>query len=114
MAKRTLKDFRWDDMAEVPYRASRLLKALGNPKAYALVHLLLEEDVLNVESMARVLDRSHGAVSKTLRALRDLEVVRYQREGKEVYYTLKDRDAIRTVLTGAEAFARRAASQAKP
>ncbi|MHC4598589.1 MAG: hypothetical protein ACYS47_06255, partial [Planctomycetota bacterium] len=78
----------WFDMEEIPYRASRLLKTLGNPKTYALLRLLLAEEVLAVEDMATRLNRSAWNVSKILRPLRDLEIVRYQRAGRRSLYTL--------------------------
>lgn|GEM_PF-1560826 len=106
------RDIDWFDMEEIPYRASRLLKALGNPKTYALARLLLEKDVLTVEQMARALKRSQPTISKILRTLRDLEVVRYQRKGNEVYYTLKDKRPLGALLDEAEHCTGRAAEKA--
>lgn len=106
--KRRSRNIDWFDMEEIPYKASRLLKALGNPKAYALVQLLLREEVLTVEEMSWKLNRSPWAVSKILRPLRDLEVVRYQKKGRHSLYTLKDRKGIQVLVGGAEGFARRA------
>jgi DNA-binding transcriptional ArsR family regulator len=105
--KRKAQTVDWFDMEEIPYKASRLLKALGNPKAYALVRLLLREEVLTVEEMSWKRNRSPWAISKILRPLRDLEVVRYQKKGRHSLYTLKDRKGIQVLVDGAEGFARR-------
>ena len=105
------QDVDWFDMDEVEYRASRLLKALGNPKTYALIKLLRAREVLSVDEMARELNRAQPTVSKMLRPLRDQEVVRYQRVGNVSYYTLKDPEAIARILKEAETHADRAGRQ---
>jgi len=104
MPRKTRQDVDWFDMPEIPYRASRVLKTLGNPKAYALVHLLLEQEVLSVNEMAKYLHRASWTVSKILRPLRDLDVVRYQREGRGSLYTLKDPKRTRALLKASEEF----------
>lgn len=112
MPRMRYEEVNWDDMEEIPYRASRLLKTLGNPKAYALVHLLLEDRALTVQELADSLQRSQQDTSIILRSLRELEVVRYQRKDKCVIYTLKDPDAMRSLLDQAEVNVRRASEAA--
>jgi DNA-binding transcriptional ArsR family regulator len=114
MALRNKGDVNWFDMAEVPYRASRMLKALGNPKAYALVLLLAEHGALEVDEIVRLLDRSKPAVSNILRALRDLEIVRYQRKGAAVIYTLKAPESLREILRRCETYVVEVAAMAEP
>ena len=98
----------WFDMPEVPYRASRIFRALGNPKAYAIAMLLLKNPVLSVEQISVSLNRSQPTVSKTLRILRDLDLVRYQRQGNSVVYTCKDGGSLERLLAAAEDCAKRA------
>ncbi|MCU0723281.1 MAG: winged helix-turn-helix domain-containing protein [Planctomycetes bacterium] len=111
MARKAKSEVDWFDMPETPYRASRLMKTLGNPKAYALVRILLEDDVLSVDDISKKLNRAPWTASKILRPLRDLDVVRYQREGGSSLYTLKDRDRIAALLRVAEEFVEGARAQ---
>lgn len=105
MTRRTIE---WRDMGEIPYRASRLMRALSNPKAYALCRLLLERKEMDTSEMARQLGRSTAAVSKILRNLRDLNIVRYQKSGDRTWYTLKHPRQLRNLLSAAESFIREA------
>jgi DNA-binding transcriptional ArsR family regulator len=112
MTRVRFEEVNWHDMAEIPYRASRLMKTLGNPKAYALVQILLEDRALTVQEIADKLHRSQQAVSIMLRSLRDLEVVRYQRREKNVIYALKDPAALRAGMKHMEEVVRRATETA--
>jgi DNA-binding transcriptional ArsR family regulator len=44
----------------------------------------------SVGGLAEHLDVSQSAVSHQLRILRNLNIVRYRKDGREVYYTLAD------------------------
>ena len=112
MSRRARSEVHWDDMAEIPYRSSRVMKTLGNPKTYALASLLLQEEVLNVGEMCAALRRSYVAVSKMLRSLRELDIVRYQKEQGFTVYTLKDPAALRDLLHSGERLAERAGKKA--
>jgi DNA-binding transcriptional ArsR family regulator len=107
------EDVDWHDMEEIPYRASRLMKTLGNPKTYALVQILLEDRALTVQEIADRLRRSQQAVSVMLRSLRELEVVQYQRRDQNVIYALKDPDAMRAGMKHVEDVVRRATDTAR-
>lgn len=93
------RDISWHDMAEDAYRASRLIKALGNPKTFALCVELARRGESRVEDLQGILDRGQSAVSRMLRALRDLNVVRYQKVGKETWYTLKHPAGLQRILS---------------
>jgi DNA-binding transcriptional ArsR family regulator len=110
MPRKTAREIDWFDMPEPDYRASRLLKALGSPKAFALVKLLARHDVLNVEEMASQLHRTPSDVSKMLKPLRDLDVVRFQKDGRYTLYTLKDRKSMETLLHDAEEYTRKSSA----
>ena len=51
---------------------------------------LLSEAELCVCDLAAALDMSQSAVSHQLRTLRDLQLVRWRREGRQVFYALDD------------------------
>ena len=99
---RNRNDVDWFDMPEISYRASRIFRALGNPKAYAFLKLLLQEEILSVHEICARLNRKQPGVSKMLRTLRDLDLIRYQREGSTAIYTFKDGESLQSMLGSAE------------
>lgn len=83
-------------MEEKSYRQSRLCRVFGNPIAFAIVELLLEN---------REMGRSLSRISHTLAALRLAEVVRYDSDAKmRARYQLKHSRQIRQVLRALSAF----------
>ncbi len=64
-------------------------KTLGDPTRLRIVSALAERE-LCVCDIAVVLGASQSAVSHSLRALRQLRLVRYRKEGKIAYYRLDD------------------------
>lgn len=64
-------------------------KALGDPTRLRIAHALSREE-LCVCDLAAVVGASPSVTSHSLRALRQLRLVRYRREGKVAYYCLDD------------------------
>ncbi|CAN5313199.1 metalloregulator ArsR/SmtB family transcription factor [soil metagenome] len=64
-------------------------KVLGDPTRISIAWALSREE-LCVCDLAALLGMSQSAVSHSLRALRQLRLVRYRREGKVAFYTLDD------------------------
>jgi DNA-binding transcriptional ArsR family regulator len=83
---------------EHAYRQSRLCRILGNPLAYSIVILLTQSADLTPSQIARGLSRSVSRVSHVLAALRMMEIVRYESDGKRAKYRLKHPREIRQVL----------------
>jgi len=77
---------------ERAYRQSRLCRVLGNPLAYSIVNLLAENKDVTPSQIARGVGKSVSRVSHVLAALRMMEVVRYETNGKQASYRLKLRD----------------------
>ena len=75
-------------MKEAHYRASRLLKELGVPTRYQIVKLL-EKSPLTVGEIALALNKTVYSISHHLHILRAIDVVRYDRAGKNAIYRLK-------------------------
>ena len=71
-------------------------KALADPTRLRILALLSEGE-RSVGELAGRLDVSQSAVSHQLRLLRSLDIVRYHKDGREVYYDLAD-DHVRDVL----------------
>ena len=81
--------------------AAALFAALADPTRLTIVHALLDRELCTCE-IADVLGASDSNVSQHLRVLRGLQLVRYRRAGKFVYYRLADGHVgsiLRTALT---------------
>lgn len=85
---------------ELRYRASRICRALGNPTAYEIVHLLARER-RTPEQLAHLLGVSVATVSQSLRVLRDLDIVRYEVYWRTRSYWLKT-SAVAPVMSDLE------------
>jgi ArsR family transcriptional regulator len=70
-------------------RLAETFKALSDPSRIRLVALLVDAE-LRVGDLASALGMSQSAVSHQLRTLRDLRLVRWHREGREIHYALDD------------------------
>jgi DNA-binding transcriptional ArsR family regulator len=70
-------------------RLAETFKALSDPSRVRIVSLLAEAE-LCVCDLAAALDMSQSAVSHQLRTLRHLQLVRWRREGRQVFYVLDD------------------------
>ncbi|NLJ84936.1 MAG: helix-turn-helix transcriptional regulator [Firmicutes bacterium] len=80
---------------------SELFKVLADETRTKIIYLLSEQE-LCVCDLAELLDMSMPAISHHLRLLRAMRLVRYRREGKQVYYTLDD-DHIVNLIQQAQA-----------
>lgn len=79
---------------------SKLFKALGDNTRIRIVVALLKHE-LCVCDIAKVLDMTKSAISHQLAVLREVNVVKGRRSGKEVFYSLDDEhvtDVIKKVL----------------
>lgn len=82
---------------------SDLLKALAHPRRLEIIHLLRGQ-TLCVSEIQSMLDLPQANLSQHLMILRDAGVVKTQRHGKEIHYSLahmnfiKASDALRQVL----------------
>src|SRR5262245_34787546 len=70
-------------------RLSEIFKALSDPTRLRLISLLLENE-LCVHTLEAVLGMSQSAISHQLRHLRQLQLVRFRKEGRHVFYALDD------------------------
>ena len=70
-------------------RLGELFKVLGDPTRLRIISLLLEHE-LCVHTLQSALGMSQSAISHQLRALRQLNLVRFRKVGRHVYYALDD------------------------
>ena len=76
-------------MPETLYRASRCCRILGNPTAYLIVKDLGKKKKTPTQ-ISRDLELNLSTVSRTLRHLREIDIVRYETAGGVREYWIKD------------------------
>lgn len=72
-------------------------KALADPTRLRILALLFAGE-RGVSDLADHLDVSQSAVSHQLRILRNLDIVRYRKDGRKVFYDIAD-DHVRDILS---------------
>jgi DNA-binding transcriptional ArsR family regulator len=70
-------------------RMAEFFSLLGDPNRLRIVSALAEQE-LCVCDLAAAVKMSESAVSHQLRALRSIRLVGYRRQGRNVFYSLKD------------------------
>lgn len=75
--------------ADVVTTLAETFRVLGDPTRLRVVHALADHE-LCVCDLAAVLGVEQSVVSHSLRALRQMRLVRYRKEGKIAYYSLDD------------------------
>ncbi|HYH02370.1 MAG TPA: metalloregulator ArsR/SmtB family transcription factor [Bacillota bacterium] len=82
---------------------SEIFKVLGDETRTKILYLLAHQ-TLCVCDLAEVLEMSLPAVSHHLRLLKALRLVKYQRDGKMVYYSLDDEHILNMIREAQEHF----------
>ena len=81
---------------ELLYELADLFKVFGDTTRIKILYALFEQD-LCVADLAEIIGASQSAVSHQLRTLKQARLVKFQRDGKNVIYSLSD-DHVYTVL----------------
>jgi DNA-binding transcriptional ArsR family regulator len=89
-------------MEEPAYRQSRICRLLGNPVIYELIVLLDTGGAMTPSALAKLAGRSVQRVSGHLAKLRSADIVRNDRAGKEVRYSLRHLAETRGVVKALE------------
>lgn len=79
------------------FKLAATFKALGDPTRTKIISALLQEE-LCVCDMASLIGISQSAISHQLRVLRNMNLVKYRKDGRIAYYSLDD-DHISSILT---------------
>ncbi len=74
---------------EVTFRMADIFKVLSDQSRLKIV-IALQEGELCVSDLAKATNFSQSSVSHHLRFLRDLNLVRFRRDGKLTFYALED------------------------
>ena len=74
-----------------------LFKGFADPTRVHILSLLLAEGELCVTDIAAAVELSQSAISHQLRILKQMDLIKFRREGKNIWYSLAD-DHVRTIL----------------
>ena len=75
-------------MKETEKRTVSIFKALGCPTRYKMIQLLSQKPLCTSE-LADLLNKTAPTISKHLKILRDLDIIRYYTVSNNVFYRLK-------------------------
>ena len=82
-------------------RMAEFFGVLADPNRLRLLSILAKRE-LCVYDLAALAEMSESAVSHQLRTLRTMRVVRYRKQGRNVFYTLDDSHILDLYQTAAE------------
>lgn len=82
---------------ETLFKLAATFKVLGDPTRTKIISALLQEE-LCVCDLASLIGLSQSAISHQLRVLRNMNLVKYRKDGRIAYYSLDD-DHISSILT---------------
>ena len=80
---------------------AKLYKAMGDPTRLRIIYIL-SKSPLCVCDIALLLDMTQSSISHHLRVLRDINLVKFKREGKLVIYDLDDHHVLNMLDQGLE------------
>ncbi len=86
---------------DVIHELADFFDAMGNPTRLKILLALLKEELCTCD-LTSITGLSVSAVSHQLRILRDRRIVKYRREGKNVYYSLEDEHVKQILRIGLE------------
>lgn len=72
------------------YELGELFKVFGDATRLKIIKTLIEQKELCVNHLAETLNMSHSSISHQLRVLRQNNLVKYFKKGKNVFYSLSD------------------------
>ena len=74
-----------------------LFKGFADPTRVHILSLLMERQELCVTDIAEAVELSQSAISHQLRILKQMHLIKFRREGKNILYSLAD-DHVKTIL----------------
>lgn len=93
-----MKDFNHDEIEELKQnlmsgedydKLSSLFKMFADPTRLKIL-TALSHNTLNVDNLKDIVSMSQSAISHQLRSLREMDLVKTEKQGKNVYYSLAD------------------------
>ena len=88
-------------MGQIPEKETmdaigELFKGFSDPTRVHILYLLVEQE-LCVNDIAEAVEISQSAISHQLRLLKQMHLIKFRREGKNLLYSLAD-DHVKTIL----------------
>lgn len=80
---------------------AELFKAFGDPTRVQILANLVDRE-LCVTDISEAVDLSQSAVSHQLRILKQMHLIKFRREGKNILYSLADDHVLTILQTGLE------------
>ena len=81
---------------EILDQIAELFKGFADPTRAHILSLLAKSE-LGVTDIAEAVELSQSAISHQLRMLKQMHLIKYRREGKNLWYSLAD-DHVKTIL----------------
>ena len=78
-------------------RIAELFKGFADPTRVHILTLLQQRQELCVTDIAEAVELSQSAISHQLRILKQMQLIKFRREGKNILYSLAD-DHVKTIL----------------
>ena len=76
---------------------SNIFKIFSDTTRLRIICTILNDE-LRVSDICKLLEINQTTISHQMKILRDTKVVKYRREGKEIYYSLKDEHVEQIIL----------------
>ena len=76
---------------------AELFKGFADPTRVNILYQLAAKQELCVTDIAEAVEISQSAISHQLRILKQMHLIKFRREGKNLWYSLAD-DHVRTIL----------------
>ena len=76
---------------------AQLFKGFADPTRVHILYLLAEKQELCVNDIAEAVQISQSAISHQLRLLKQMHLIKFRREGKNLLYSVAD-DHVQTIL----------------
>ena len=82
---------------EVMEKIAELFKGFADPTRVHILSLLQQHGELCVNDIAESVELSQSAISHQLRILKQMHLIKFRREGKNIWYSLAD-EHVKTIL----------------
>ena len=82
---------------EIMEHIADLFKGFADPTRVHILSLLQQREELCVTDIAEAVALSQSAISHQLRILKQMHLIKFRREGKNIWYSLAD-DHVKTIL----------------
>lgn len=86
---------------EIIQKIADLFKAFADPTRVQILSLLSQQE-LCVGDIAEAVEISQSAISHQLRILKQMDLIKFRREGKNILYSLADDHVLTILQTGLE------------